>query len=185
MKSAAGDAPVEEYLYDRFVGIVENAVSLFEGEGAINNQAKLQSTSARGEMGRVGQTKRQKNKVGNYLNRSQGADARSPPNEQRTTEGKTTKEPKPFAELEIPSNAMLEIPDDGSEVTLPGSLRKNIFGIEFFSTSTYNDVTQPELETRQIPSWLVNDVIAGREIASRGLISLETWEECPPGSLRL
>jgi hypothetical protein len=80
--------------------------------------------------------------------------------------------PKPFDVAE------LEIPDDASEVTLPVSIRNQLFGIDFSPTKEYDEFTQPELETRPLAILLVKNEEAGRELAYRGLFTLDSGEKC-------
>jgi hypothetical protein len=54
--------------------------------------------------------------------------------------------------------AVLDMLDDTSEVTLPLQLRATrIFGFDFLSMKTYEDVTQPELEITQFPDMVANE----------------------------
>lgn len=75
-------------------------------------------------------------------------------------------ESKPIEVTEI------EIPDDASEVTLPTPLQSNFLGWPTFSTQkSYDEITQPELETRRLAKSLLTKENANRGHSRKSLES--------------
>ena len=177
MASSVDSKSSRENWFDSLLNMVEKAIAdLFDDDtvGKKSTQAdeattsKLELPIARGFIGRTAQAQRQKNRLSKYLNLIPAKPQTNTPKKRRKTnralhekrishcneesrqsEGRGTlpqvpHEVKPFEEAEF------EIPDDASEITLPVSLRNNLFGIDFTPKKKFDDVEQPELETRRL-----------------------------------